>query len=345
MKTVTIFGATGYTGIELIRLLSSHPLVRIEEATSRQWAGSMASSLFPFISGDADFPIRSIEEAIRECKSDFAFLALPHGESFNVIRPLLERNVKVIDLSADCRLTNLETYQEWYGAHADPELLKIAVYGLPEIKRRLIRNAKLIANPGCYPTTVILGLAPLLKSDVVDVSVPIVDAKSGISGAGRGAKLNTSFCESGEGFKPYGVTRHRHIPEMEQELSEIAERNILVRFTPHLIPVSRGMVSTIYLRQKSNVSAKDLREIYRSHYGAEPFIRILEAGTQPDTVKVRGSNQCHIALEVDDRTETVIITVAIDNLVKGASGAAVQNMNIMCGIDETEGLMGMPLFP
>lgn len=345
MIRATIFGATGYTGIELARLLTVHQHVKIEAASSRQWAGTMASTQFPFIPAHKDYPLKSMDEALKDCASDVAFLALPHGESFNVIRALLDKGIKVIDLSADCRLTDLKTYQDWYGVHKDPELLGRAIYGLPEIKRGLVKKAHLIANPGCYPTTVILGLAPLLKSDFVDVSVPVVDSKSGISGAGRGAKLNTSFCESGEGFKPYGVTGHRHIPEMEQELSAIAGSPIRVRFTPHLIPVSRGMVSTIYLRLKADVTVEYLRELYLEKYSGEPFIRILPKGTQPDTLKVRGSNQCHIALEVDSRTNMIIVTVAIDNLVKGASGAAVQNMNIMLGIDETEGLMGMPLFP
>ncbi|MGD9818715.1 MAG: N-acetyl-gamma-glutamyl-phosphate reductase [Desulfomonilaceae bacterium] len=345
MIRVVILGATGYTGIELIRLLLNHKKVKIQAASSRQWAGSSASSLFPYISNQNDFPIKSIDQLMTNPETDYAFLALPHGESFNVIRPLLDKGIKVIDLSADCRLTDLETYREWYGEHKDPELLKLSVYGLPEIKRDLIKGAKLIANPGCYPTTVILGLAPILKSDIADVLRPIVDSKSGVSGAGRGAKLNTSFCESGEGFKPYGVIRHRHIPEMEQELSVIAGKAVKVRFTPHLIPVSRGMVSTIYVPMKTDVTVSSLREAYANFYNSEPFVKILPAELQPDTVKVRGSNQCHIAVEVDDRTRLIIITVALDNLVKGASGAAIQNMNVMAGIDETEGLLGIPLFP
>lgn len=345
MIRVIIFGATGYTGIELARLLTTHSAATIEVASSRQWAGTNASSQFPFIFPGKDFPLKTMDDVLQDCDADVAFLALPHGESFNVIRPLLEKNIKVIDLSADCRLNDLDTYQAWYGPHKDPGLLGKAVYGLPEIKRDLIRDAELVANPGCYPTTVILGLAPLLKTDFVDVSTPIVDSKSGISGAGRGAKLNTSFCESGEGFKPYGVTGHRHIPEMEQELSLIAGRKITVRFTPHLIPVSRGMVSAIYLPLKTDIDAAGLRDIYSRMYANEPFIRVLPPGIQVDSLKTRGSNQCHIALEVDSRTSMLIVTVAIDNLVKGASGAAVQNMNIMFGIDETEGLLGMPLFP
>ena len=345
MIRVIIFGATGYTGIELMRLLPNHPHVKVEAASSRQWAGSQASSIFPHIPKDTDFPVLSMDDLLRDPQADYAFLALPHGESFNVIAPLLDKGVKVIDLSADCRLNDLKTYEEWYGVHKKPDLLGRAVYGLPEIRRSLVRDAELVANPGCYPTTVILGLAPVLKLDIVDTSIPIVDSKSGMSGAGRGAKLNTSFCESGEGFKPYGVIRHRHIPEMEQQLSEIAQRKITVRFTPHLIPVSRGMVSTIYLNMKSDLNADKLREIYSTYYHAEPFIRILPEGIQPDTVRVRGSNQCHIALEVDNRTNMIIITVAIDNLVKGASGGAIQNMNIMAGVKETDGLEGMPLFP
>ncbi len=345
MIRATIFGATGYTGIELARLLTAHQHVKVEAASSRQWAGTMASSQFPFIPAHKDYPLKSMEEVLQDCSSDVAFLALPHGESFNVIRALLDKGVKVIDLSADCRLTDLKTYQDWYGVHKDPELLGQAIYGLPEIKRNLIKKARLVANPGCYPTTVILGLAPLLNAHFVNVSVPVVDSKSGVSGAGRGAKLNTSFCESGEGFKPYGVIGHRHIPEMEQELSAIAGRQIRVRFTPHLIPVSRGMVSTIYLPLKSNVTATTLRDIYQEQYSNEPFIRILPQGMQPDTVKVRGSNQCHIALEVDARTNMMIVTVAIDNLVKGASGAAVQNMNIMFGYPENTGLNRAGIYP
>ncbi len=225
------------------------------------------------------------------------------------------------------------------------ELLEEAVYGLPEVNRERIKNARLVANPGCYPTTVILGTAPFLKFPEVDTSCPVVDAKSGISGAGRGAKNTTSFCESGEGFKPYGVIGHRHIPEMEQELSNLAGTNIKVRFTPHLMPASRGMVSTIYLRLKSKVSAKTIREAFIEFYRDEPFIRILSAGTYPDSLMVRGSNQVHIAVEVDERTQWVVAMVAIDNLVKGASGQALQNMNLMMGIEETTGLAGLPMFP
>jgi N-acetyl-gamma-glutamyl-phosphate reductase len=219
------------------------------------------------------------------------------------------------------------------------------VYGLPEIHRERIRGTDLVANPGCYPTTVILGLAPLISRPEVDAGTVVVDAKSGISGAGRGAKLTTSFCEAGEGFKPYGVLRHRHIPEMEQELSLLKGSPVLVRFTPHLIPVSRGMVSTLYVRLKAEVSADALREEYERYYREEPFVRVLPASAFPDTLHVRGSNMCHVSVEVDERTGWVVAMTALDNLVKGASGAAVQNMNLIMGLDEESGLDALPLFP
>ncbi|HTY22088.1 MAG TPA: N-acetyl-gamma-glutamyl-phosphate reductase [Desulfomonilaceae bacterium] len=340
-----IFGATGYTGIELIRILSQHPGVRIVGGSSQNWSGKMAGEVFPFVSGTNDFRFSTLEQAKVSIKADVVFLALPHGESAGVVRPLLEAGVKVVDLSADLRLHDPEVYAKWYGKHKDPELLERVVYGLPEIHRDMLKDADVVANPGCYPTTVILGVAPFLKCTQVDTSCPVVDSKSGVSGAGRGAKLNTSFCEIGEGFKPYGVIGHRHIPEMEQELSNLAGKTIKVRFTPHLIPASRGMVSTIYLPLRSPISSKAIRELFVEFYRDEPFIRILPAGVFPDTAMVRGSNQCHISVEVDERTQWVVTSVAIDNLVKGASGQAVQSMNIIMDLEETTGLTGLPMFP
>jgi N-acetyl-gamma-glutamyl-phosphate reductase len=345
MIRAAIFGATGYTGMELIRILSSHPHVTISGGSSRNWEGRKAQEVFAYIDNDRDFALTSIGELSRNPRADVAFLALPHGESAAVAGPLLGLGLKVIDLSADLRLADAEMYALWYGEHKAPELLEAAVYGLPEIHRAEIKTASIVANPGCYPTTVILGTAPLYGVGEVDTSCPVVDSKSGISGAGRGAKLNTSFCESGEGCKPYSVTGHRHIPEMEQELSKLAGTPVKVRFTPHLIPVSRGMVSTIHLPLKKDISAKTLREAYMDRYGDEPFVRVLPGGTFPDTARVRGSNQCHISVEVDERTGWVIVMSALDNLVKGASGEAVQNMNLMMGLDETAGLTGLPLFP
>lgn len=345
MVKALIFGATGYTGLELIRILSAHPDVSVIGGSSRNWAGKMASEALPFIVPDKDFPLSVIEDLIRNPAADVAFLALPHGESMAVIRPLLDLGLKVVDLSADLRLNDADAYETWYGKHKDPGLLSKAVYGLPEIHREAIKTADLVANPGCYPTSVILALAPLFKLSEVDTACPVVDSKSGVSGAGRGAKLSTSFCEAGEGFRPYGVTRHRHIPEMEQELTKLAGSTVKVRFTPHLIPVSRGMVSTIHLPIKREISAKAIREAYADHYKSEPFVRVLPVGAFPDTAHVRGSNQCHIAVEVDERTGWVIAMSAIDNLVKGASGEAVQNMNLMTGLNETAGLLGLPMFP
>ena len=340
-----VFGATGYTGVELIRILSSHPEVKISGGSSRNWAGKSACSVFPYLPSHADFRLSTAEEAIRDPDGDVAFLALPHGESSAIARSLLDAGLKVVDLSADHRISDAEIYAKWYGRHKDPELLKAAVYGLPEMNRDAIRAANLIANPGCYPTSVILGAAPLLSREEIDSSCLVVDSKSGVSGAGRGAKLATSFCEAGEGFKPYSVTGHRHIPEMEQELTKIANRSVKVRFTPHLIPVSRGMVSTIYLRLEKGISNEDLRAAYLDRYRSEPFIRVLPAAAFPDTLMVRGSNQCHVSVEIDERTGWVVAISAIDNLTKGASGLAVQNMNVMFGFDETAGLEGLPLFP
>jgi N-acetyl-gamma-glutamyl-phosphate reductase len=236
-------------------------------------------------------------------------------------------------------------YEEWYGPHCDPDLLQHSVYGLPELHREKIRQTNLVANPGCYPTSVILGLAPLVNLAQVDVTRPIVDSKSGISGAGRGAKLNTSFCEAGEGFKPYSVLGHRHISEMEQELAGLTGGPVRVRFTPHLLPISRGIVSTMYLPLRASITAEELRQAYLDYYRSEPFIRVLPSGVFPDTARVRGSNQCHLAVELDERTGLVVAMTAIDNLVKGASGEAVQNMNIMVGVEETAGLEALPLFP
>jgi N-acetyl-gamma-glutamyl-phosphate reductase len=345
MIKALVLGATGYTGIELVRLLSSHPEVTVEAGTSRTWAGKTAGEVFPFIWGKRDFCLYAMDSLPSDIDADVAFLALPHGESAVAARRLHALGLKTVDLSADLRLHDPAVYGGWYGPHKDPELLPLAVYGLPEVHREEIRVANLVANPGCYPTTVILGSAPLLKLKEVDATRLVADSKSGISGAGRGAKLITSFSEAGESFKPYGVLRHRHIPEMEQELSELAGSEIRVRFTPHLIPASRGMVSTIYATLKEALPARDIREAYVERYRAEPFVRVLPAGVYPDTAMVRGSNQCHIGVEVDERTGWVVVMVALDNLVKGASGAAVQNMNLMMGLEETAGLMGLPMFP
>jgi N-acetyl-gamma-glutamyl-phosphate reductase len=345
MIRALIFGATGYTGIELVRILTSHPEVVVAGGSSRQWAGKAASEVFPFLYGKSDFKLSTAEDLIANPDGDVAFLALPHGRSAASVRPLIEAGLKVVDLSADCRIHDPKVYEEWYGPHSDPEILGSAVFGLPEIHRESIRASNLTANPGCYPTSVILGVAPLVDIERVDTVNVLADSKSGISGAGRGLKAATSFCESGEGFGPYGVLGHRHIPEMEQELTLLNGAQTTVRFTPHLIPVSRGMVSTIYLRRTGEVSADELRDRFNEHYADEPFVRVLPAGSFPRTTNVRGSNQCHVSLEVDERSGWVITMSALDNLVKGASGQAVQNMNLMTGLEEAAGLEHLPMFP
>jgi N-acetyl-gamma-glutamyl-phosphate reductase len=345
MFKAIICGATGYTGVELIRILSSHPEVKVVGGSSRQWAQSNISELFPFVPKSNDFKLKRLDDLLAEPEADVAFLALPHGGSAQAVRPLLQAGVKVIDLSADCRLRDPAVYNQWYGEHNDPGILESAVYGLPEINRERIRDAALIANPGCYPTSVILGLAPLMGGELAHINRPIIDSKSAISGAGRGPKLVTSFCESGEGFKPYGVLGHRHIPEMEQELTALAQQDVKVRFTPHLIPAIRGMISDIYLESRDGVTGERVRELYRERYKDETFIRILDAGSYPDTAMTRGANLCIVSVEKDERTGLLIIISAIDNLVKGASGQAVQNMNIALGLKESSGLEHQPLFP
>jgi N-acetyl-gamma-glutamyl-phosphate reductase len=253
---------------------------------------------------------------------------------------------RVVDLSADYRLQDPKEYEKWYEPHLSPVLLKKAVYGLPELKRVRIAGADLVANPGCYPTTVILGLAPLLKNKLIDPAAIIADSKSGVSGAGRSAKVDSLYCEVNEGFKAYGVGgSHRHIPEIEQELALLAGKKLTITFTPHLAPMDRGILSTIYSVPVKSVTASELLKVYNDFYKGEPFVRVLPEGSFPSTAFVRGSNFCDIGVTVDSRSGRVIVVCAIDNLVKGASGQAVQNMNIMCGFPETMGLEGLPLFP
>jgi N-acetyl-gamma-glutamyl-phosphate reductase len=272
--------------------------------------------------------------------------ALPHKAAMEVVPTFLKLKKKVIDLSADYRLQDAAEYGKWYEPHMNPELLKQAVYGLPEIRRAKIAKAKLVANPGCYPTSIILGLAPLLSHGMIDTSTIIADSKSGVSGAGRSVKTDNLYCEVNEGFKAYGVGGvHRHIPEIEQELSLIAEKSVTISFTPHLVPMDRGILSTIYATPVKNVTTDGLIKLYSDFYKNEGFVRVLPEAQFPSTAYVRGSNFCDIGLTVDQRTGRVIIVSALDNLVKGASGQAVQNMNIICGFPENTGLEGLGLFP
>ncbi|HXG51013.1 MAG TPA: N-acetyl-gamma-glutamyl-phosphate reductase [candidate division Zixibacteria bacterium] len=340
---VAVLGATGYAGVELVRLLLGHPRVRITLLTSQQYAGRKLSDIYPSLAGKCDLTLEEIApEKVAE-RADLAFAALPHAASMVVVAELVRRRLRVIDLSADFRLHDPECYRKWYGEHKAPGLLKKAVYGLPEIHRKRIAGATLVANPGCYPTGAVLGLAPLFAEKMVEGGV-VVDAKSGVTGAGRSAAVELSFGEVHDNFKAYNVAAHRHTPEMEQELGEIAGRPVSVLFAPHLLPINRGILSTIYVRLKKKPTAEQLLDLYRDHYRDEPFVRVHEARF-PETKEVRGTNDCAVGLRYDPRTETLVVITAIDNLVKGAAGQAIQNMNLMCGWPEAEGLGGAALVP
>ncbi len=346
MIKVGIVGASGYTGVELARILSAHPEVVISAATSRQYAGKPLSEVFPNLRKRVDITCEnlSVDELI--ARADFFFTAVPHKTAMEIVPQLLAAGKKVIDLSADYRIHDPAVYEAWYQKHTSPELLPSAAYGLPELYREDIATSQLTANPGCYPTSVILGLAPLLRNRLIDPTTLIIDSKSGTSGAGRAANVGTLFCEVTDGFKPYGVGgAHRHIPEIEQELSALNGKPVTISFTPHLLPISRGILSTIYASLEPTAGEVDLQELYETTYGDEPFVRVLPSGNQPATQYVRGSNCCDIALQKDKRTGRIIVTTAIDNIVKGASGQAVQNMNLMLGFPETTGLYGAPFFP
>ena len=346
MLKVAVVGASGYTGVELIRILHNHPEVAVTTVTSEQSAGKKISEVFPSLRDRYDLQLEALEPEKIAAKADIVFTALPHKAAMAVVPTFLEKGCKVIDLSADYRLHDAAEYAAWYEPHTNPELLIHAVYGLPEVRREEIAGADLVANPGCYPTSVILGLMPLLKEGLIDTNSIIADSKSGVSGAGRGAKVDNLYCEVNEGFKAYGVGGvHRHIPEIEQELSLLANKGVVITFTPHLVPMDRGILSTIYAMPKEGVTDAQLQSLYEEHYDGEAFVRVLPKGSLPSTGFVRGSNFCDIGLNVDKRTGRIIIVSALDNLVKGASGQAVQNMNIVCDFPETMGLELIPVYP
>ncbi len=346
MLKVAIVGASGYTGVELVRILNCHPEAAVTCVTSERSAGKRISDIYPGLRGRCDLVLENLEPVRVAGKADFIFTALPHKAAMEVAPTFLKLGKRVVDLSADYRLHDPLEYEKWYEPHLSPDLLGKAVYGLPEIRRAKIADADLVANPGCYPTSVILGLAPLLKKKLIDPAAIIVDSKSGVSGAGRGAKVDSLYCEVNEGFKAYGVGGvHRHIPEIEQELGLLAGKKLTITFTLHLTPMDRGILSTIYTLPVKQLTTKDLVKLYNDFYRGEPFVRVLPEGSFPSTAFVRGSNFCDIGLSVDGRTGRVIVVSAIDNLVKGASGQAVQNMNLMCGFPENMGLEGLPLFP
>lgn len=345
MVRVAIAGASGYTGFELIRLVSGHPRVQLTTITSRQQAGARLDAVYPSLRGYCDLIFQDTNPDILAANADLVFTALPHQTAMDAVPELLSRGVKVIDLSADYRFRDVKRYEAWYQPHKTPELLAEAVYGLPELYRREIAAARLVANPGCYPTSVILGLAPLLAEKMVLPQTLIADSKSGVSGAGRGLALTTHFCEVNDGFKAYKVAEHRHMPEIEQELSRLAGEELQITFTPHLAPMSRGILSTIYASLKERVTSADIEAIYATFYQDAPFVRICGGGELPSTLQVRGSNYCDIGWRVDERTSRIIIVSVIDNLTRGASGQAVCNLNLMCGFPETLGLTQAPWLP
>ncbi len=339
-----ITGATGYAGAELVRILAGHPEVDLTALTSRQYAGIEFTKIYPSMSGIVDLVCEKYD-VNRLCeKTDVIFTALPHKLPMEIVPELIKRQKKVIDLSADFRFHDPLNYEAHYQPHTAKDLLKTAVYGLCEVYKKEIESADLIGNPGCYPTSVLLPLIPLLKAGYIDADTITADSKSGVSGAGRSPALTTHFCEADESLNAYKVGEHRHNPEMDEILSSAAERPVHITFVPHLIPMIRGMYTTIYANPSKNIETAELRECLSSYYRGRPFVRLCADRTQPKTAHVRGSNFCDIGIAVDKSNNRLILMSAIDNLVKGAAGQAVQNMNIMFGLDEATGLFNVP-FP
>ena len=339
---VGIVGGTGYTGVELLRLLALHPNAELTVITSRGEAGLPVADMFPSLRGYVDLKFSDPTQVdLSVC--DVVFFATPNGIAMQQTRELLAKGVRVIDLAADFRIKDIATWEKWYGmTHACPELVAEAVYGLPEINREKIKQAKLVANPGCYPTAVQLGFMPLLESGVIDPTFLVADAKSGVSGAGRKAEVHALLAEAGDNFKAYSVSGHRHLPEISQGLKTMANKAVGLTFTPHLLPMIRGIHATLYAKLTKSV---DLQQLFEARYANELFVDVLPKGSHPETRSVRGSNQCRIAVHQPQGGDTVVILSVIDNLVKGAAGQAVQNMNIMFGFNETTGLDIVPLLP
>lgn len=352
MKTkVAIVGASGYSGEELVRLLLHHPEVEVTAVTSRQYAGQTLAQIFPKYSNHPRAKTLRFSEPKAELlakEAQIVFLALPHGVAAEYAIPLLENGCQVIDLSADFRLKSAEVYKDFYAHdHPAPDLLKKAVYGMPEVHRDEIKSATLIASPGCYPTSILLPTIPLLRAKLVKPTGIIANSLSGVSGAGRKAEIDYLFVECNESMRAYGIPKHRHLSEIEQELSLAAGEPVVIQFSPHLIPVNRGILTTLYLAPEKHFSTaaqmtelnQQITECYQAAYGKEPFVRILEGKALPDTKNVTGTNMIEIAWRLDARTGRLVVMSAEDNVVKGASGQAVQSMNILCGFPETTGLI------
>jgi N-acetyl-gamma-glutamyl-phosphate reductase len=339
---IGIVGGTGYTGVELLRLLAQHQHCELAVITSRQEAGTPVAGMFPNLRGRVDLEFSAPSDtALKKC--DVVFFATPNGVAMQQARALFDAGVKIIDIAADFRIKDVAIWEKWYATtHACPELVAEAVYGLPEVNREQIRHARIVANPGCYPTAVQLGFLPLIKSGMVDLEHLIADAKSGVSGAGRKAEVHTLFAEASDNFKAYGVPGHRHHPEISQGLNAMAGRAARLVFVPHLTPIIRGIHATLYAQLTGHV---DLQQLFEKQFADEPFVDVLPAGAHPETRSVRGSNMCRLAVHQPGGGDIAVVLSVIDNLTKGAAGQAVQNMNIMCGLPETTGLEQIALMP
>ncbi len=342
MIKIGIVGGTGYTGVELLRILARHPQAKLAAITSRKETGMPVAEMFPSLRGSVDLKFSDPKEAgLASC--DVVFFATPNGIAMTEAQALLSAGVKVIDLAADFRIKDIAVWEKWYGmTHACPELVTEAVYGLPEVNREAIKGARIVANPGCYPTATQLGFLPLVEAGVVDDQHLIADTKSGVSGAGRKAETHILFSEASDNFKAYGVAGHRHLPEVRQGLARAAGHTVGLTFVPHLVPMIRGIHATLYGRLKKDI---DVQALFEKRYVNEPFVDVLPAGSQPDTRSVRASNLCRIAVHRPQGGDIIVVLSVIDNLVKGAAGQAVQNMNLMFGVAETTGLMHVPVLP
>ncbi len=338
MINVGIAGASGYTGVELVKLISNHPQTKLCSITSNSYKGQSLTQVFPSMRGFENLVCEQLDAQVLSKKIDVIFLALPHKVSMAYAPEFLDRNIKVVDLSADYRFSDVSAYEKAYQKHSSKHLLEKSVYGLSEIYREQIKGSDLIGNPGCYPTTILLALIPLLKEGIIKAEGIISDSKSGVSGAGRAASLSTHFCETNESFNAYKVGNHRHTPEINEILSAHSQKKINITFVPHLLPLSRGMLSTIYVQAIRPISEKEIRQIYESWYDDEFFVRLLNKDTYPAISHVRGTNCCDIGFHLNEETGQITVISAIDNLLKGAAGQAVQNMNIMFDINEKLGL-------
>ncbi len=343
-----LIGVSGYTGMELVRLLASHPQFELSLATSRQEKGKKVSDIYPFMLGNqgADIVITNPSAQEIKHKCDIVFMAVPHGIAMNMADELLIEGCKIVDLSADFRIKDTQIFETWYKSkHTASHILEKAVYGLPELYAEKIKNAQIVANPGCYPTASLLGLYPAMKNKIISDENIVIDAKSGTSGAGRKAQVGSLFCEVYDTFKAYGLTSHRHTPEIEQELSLIANKEIILSFNPHLVPMNRGILATIYTNLAKDIAIEEVHAIYTACYKEDKFVRVLPLGSLPETRNVRGSMFCDIGLSLCKRTKRLIITSAIDNVARGASAQALANANLMTGQDLATGLNFAPLLP